>query len=58
MPMKQEEVKLIVRAKAVIEEEKGRNKIIVTELPYQVNKARLIENIADLVKDKKIRGYL
>ena len=35
---------------------KGRNTIIVTELPYQVNKARLIENIADLVKDKKIDG--
>ena len=48
--------KVIVRAKAEIEEEKGRNKIIVTELPYQVNKAKLIENIANLVKDKKIEG--
>jgi DNA gyrase subunit A len=48
--------KITVRALASIEEEKGRNKIIVTELPYQVNKARLIENIADLVKDKKIDG--
>jgi len=48
--------KIIVRAKAEIEEENGRNKIIVTEIPYQVNKARLIENIADLVKDKKITG--
>ena len=48
--------KVIVRAKADIEEENSRNKIIVTELPYQVNKARLIENIADLVKDKKIVG--
>lgn len=48
--------KITVRAKAEIEEENGRNKIIVTELPYQVNKAKLIENIADLVKDKKIEG--
>ena len=48
--------KIIVRAKAEIEEENGRHKIIVTELPYQVNKAKLIENIADLVKDKKIAG--
>ena len=38
--MKQEEVKLLVRAKADIEEEKGRHKIIVTEIPYQVNKAK------------------
>ncbi|WP_127837491.1 DNA gyrase subunit A [Clostridium prolinivorans] len=48
--------KILVRAKASIEEEKGRQKIIVTELPYQVNKAKLIENIADLVRDKKIEG--
>jgi DNA gyrase subunit A len=48
--------KVKVRAKAEIEEEKGRNKIIVTELPYQVNKARLVEAIADLVKDKRIEG--
>lgn len=48
--------KIVVRAKAEIEEENGRHKIIVTEIPYQVNKARLIENIADLVKDKKITG--
>jgi len=48
--------KVIVRAKAEVEEENGRHKIIVTELPYQVNKAKLIENIADLVKDKKITG--
>lgn len=48
--------RIIVRAKAEIEEENGRNRIIVTELPYQVNKARLIENIADLIKDKKITG--
>lgn len=48
--------KVIVRSKTEIEEENGRVKIIVTEIPYQVNKARLIENIADLVKDKKIVG--
>ncbi|MBU5486410.1 DNA gyrase subunit A [Clostridium sp. MSJ-11] len=48
--------KIIVRAKADIEEEKNRHRIIVTELPYQVNKAKLIENMAELVKDKKIEG--
>lgn len=48
--------KVIVRAKAEIEEEGGRHRIIVTEIPYQVNKAKLIENIADLVKEKKISG--
>ncbi|MPQ43884.1 DNA gyrase subunit A [Clostridium tarantellae] len=48
--------RIIVRAKAEIEEENNRHKIIVTEIPYQVNKARLIENIADLVKDKKLIG--
>ena len=46
-----------VRARAEIEEEKnGRFKIVVTELPYQVNKARLIESIADLVKEKRLEG--
>lgn len=49
--------KIIVRAKAEIEEQKnGRYKIIVSELPYQVNKARLIESIADLAKEKRIEG--
>ncbi len=49
--------RVIVRARAEIEEEKnGRFNIIVTELPYQVNKARLVENIAELVKDKRIEG--
>ncbi|MBQ7859422.1 MAG: DNA gyrase subunit A [Faecalibacterium sp.] len=49
--------KIMVRARAEIEEKKnGRFQIIVTELPYMVNKARLIEHIADLVKDKKIEG--
>jgi len=46
-----------VRAKAKIEETgKGRQQIIVTEIPYQVNKARLVERIAELVRDKKIEG--
>lgn len=49
--------KITVRAKTeIIEAKNGRYKIIVTELPYKVNKARLIENIADLVKDKRIEG--
>ncbi|SDZ04596.1 DNA gyrase subunit A [Tindallia californiensis] len=46
-----------VRAKAAIEPmDKGKQQIIVTELPYQVNKAKLIEKIAQLVRDKKIEG--
>jgi len=43
-----------VRAKTVIEQEKGR--IIVTEIPYMVNKSQLLEQIADLVRDKNIKG--
>ncbi|MFZ5997802.1 MAG: DNA gyrase subunit A [Nitrospirota bacterium] len=46
-----------VRAKALIERDaKGHESIIITELPYQVNKARLIEKIAELVREKKIEG--
>lgn len=49
--------KIILRARTEITEEKnGRHKIIVSELPYQVNKARLIETIAEYVRDKKIEG--
>jgi len=49
--------KIIMRAKAEIEEGKsGRYQIIVTEIPYQVNKATLVAKIADLVKDKKLDG--
>ncbi|MBR6924211.1 MAG: DNA gyrase subunit A, partial [Oscillospiraceae bacterium] len=48
--------KITLRARTDIEEIKGRNCIIVTEIPYMVNKARLIENIANLVKDKRIEG--
>ena len=50
--------KITVRARAeIVENEKtGRFSIVVTELPYQVNKARLIESIADLVKEKRVEG--
>lgn len=48
---------VIVRARTEIEElDNGKSRIIITELPYQVNKAKLIENIAELVKDKRIEG--
>jgi DNA gyrase subunit A len=45
-----------VRARAHVEEDEGKNTIVVTELPYQVNKARLLERIAELVKEKKVEG--
>ena len=49
--------KVKVRARAVIEElPKGKQQIVVTEIPYQVNKAKLVERIAELVKDKKVEG--
>ena len=49
--------RIYVRARAeIVEKPNGRYQIVVTELPYQVNKARLIENIAELVKDKRIDG--
>lgn len=50
--------KIYIRAQADVEtdEKTGRETIIVTEIPYQVNKARLIEKIAELVKDKRIEG--
>ncbi len=51
---------VIIRSRCEVEEYKSgnivKNRIVVTEIPYQVNKAKLIENIADLVKDKKIEG--
>ncbi|QQE74476.1 DNA gyrase subunit A [Brevibacillus composti] len=47
---------IVMRAKTLIEEEKGKPRIIVTELPYQVNKARLVEKIAELVREKKLDG--
>jgi DNA gyrase subunit A len=50
--------RIVMRARAVIEEKESSNKsqIVVTELPYQVNKARLVEQIAELVKDGKLEG--
>jgi DNA gyrase subunit A len=50
--------RVFMRARSVIEtdESNGKQKIVVTELPYQVNKARLLEKIAELVKEKKIEG--
>ncbi|WP_042277521.1 DNA gyrase subunit A [[Clostridium] dakarense] len=49
--------KVKVRARAYIEElAKGKQQIVVTEIPYQVNKAKLVEKIADLVKEKKLEG--
>ena len=47
---------IVLRARTEIEELEKRSRIIITELPYQVNKAKLIEQIANLVKDKKIEG--
>jgi DNA gyrase subunit A len=48
--------KVVIRGKAEIEEVNGRESIIVTEIPYQVNKADMIKKIADLVNDKKLDG--
>jgi DNA gyrase subunit A len=51
--------KITLRGRATIEELKnGRSQIIITEIPYMVNKTRLIENMADLAKDKKIEGIV
>ncbi len=47
---------IVVRAKAEIEDDGNKSKIVVTEIPYQVNKARMVAQIADLVKNKKIEG--
>lgn len=50
---------VVMRARAGIEPDKGgKNRIVVTELPYQVNKAKLIEHIAELVRDKRIDGVV
>ena len=48
--------RIVVRSKAEIEEVDGRECIIVTEIPYQVNKSDLIKKVADLVNDKKVEG--
>ncbi|MBO6492598.1 MAG: hypothetical protein HVK27_04680 [Pelagibacteraceae bacterium] len=48
--------KVILRAKAKIEEIKDKKRILITEIPYMVNKSEMISHIADLVRDKKING--
>jgi DNA gyrase subunit A len=50
--------RIVMRARAVVEEKEssGRSQIVITELPYQVNKANLVAQIADLVRDKKLEG--
>ena len=48
--------RIVIRGKAEIEESNGREQIIVTEIPYQVNKAEMIKKIAEMVNDKKIEG--
>lgn len=50
--------KILIRGRATIEEDKksGKTQIVITEIPYQINKAKLVSRIADLVKDKKITG--
>jgi DNA gyrase subunit A len=45
-----------IRAKVITEDERGRSRLIVTEIPYQVNKAKLIEKIAELVNEKRLNG--
>ncbi|MFA5448895.1 MAG: DNA gyrase subunit A [Clostridia bacterium] len=47
---------VVIRSRCEIEEQNGRNRIVVTELPYQVNKANLIKAIADQVKEKRLEG--
>ena len=48
--------RIVMRAKATFEEVKGRDCIIVTEIPYQINKAEMIKKTAELVNDKKLEG--
>ncbi|MCF7560866.1 DNA gyrase subunit A [Sabulilitoribacter multivorans] len=48
--------RIVIRGKAIIEEVQGRECIIVTEIPYQINKAEMIKKTADLVNDKKLEG--
>ncbi|MDD3947160.1 MAG: DNA gyrase subunit A [Clostridia bacterium] len=47
---------VVIRSRCEVEEHNGRNRIVVTEIPYQVNKANLIKDIADQVKDKRLDG--
>ncbi len=48
--------KIVLRSRAVIEQHNGKERIIVTEIPYQINKAEMIKRTADLVNEKKIEG--
>ena len=48
--------RIVVRGKAIIENENGREKIVITEIPYMVNRAEMIQKTAELVNDKKIEG--
>jgi len=48
--------KIVLRGKALIERENGKERIIIQEIPYQVNKTKLIERIADLAQEEKIKG--
>lgn len=48
--------RILIRARAVIEEHNTHQKIVVSEIPYQVNKARLVEKIGELVRDKRVEG--
>ncbi|PHS05988.1 MAG: DNA gyrase subunit A [Kordia sp.] len=48
--------KIVIRGKAIIEEANGRESIIVSEIPYQINKADMIKKTADLINDKKLEG--
>jgi DNA gyrase subunit A len=48
--------KVLLRARAVIDEKNGVSRIVITEIPYQVNKAKLIEDIAHLVREKRVSG--
>jgi len=47
---------VVIRSKCDIQEEKGKTRIVITEIPYQVNKSKLVESIANLVKDKRVEG--
>lgn len=48
--------RILIRARAVIEEHNTHQKIVVSEIPYQVNKAKLVEKIGELVRDKRVDG--
>ena len=49
---------IIIRAKHIVEEQKDRFSLVITEIPYQVNKSSLVEKIAELAREKKSKEYL